>query len=208
MTLLEAAAALGQRKISSVELTEAALERIGRLNPATNAMQTVMAEAAREQARQADVEFARGECRGTLHGVPVAVKDLFYTKGVRTTNGSKLFATFVPDHDAAVVERLTNAGVPVEEVRLNQRDAFFDSPANRAAGLVAQYRQAEWGAMLQPGAMWYFGDLGVRLELAPPALGEHTVSVLTELGFSPADVATLIDNGTAVTLATAATAQP
>jgi crotonobetainyl-CoA:carnitine CoA-transferase CaiB-like acyl-CoA transferase len=109
---------------------------------------------------------------------------------------------------AEVLERLTNAGVPVEEVRLNQRDAFFDSPANRAAGLVAQYRQAEWGAMLQPGAMWYFGDLGVRLELAPPALGEHTVSVLTELGFSPADVATLIDNGTAVTLATAAAAQP
>jgi crotonobetainyl-CoA:carnitine CoA-transferase CaiB-like acyl-CoA transferase len=109
---------------------------------------------------------------------------------------------------ADVLEQLTNSGVPVEEVRLNQRDAFFDSPANRAAGLVAQYRQAEWGAMLQPGAMWYFGDLGVRLELAPPALGEHTMSVLTDLGFSPADVATLVDNGTALTLVTAATAQP
>jgi len=110
VTLLEAAAALGRREMSSVELTEAALERIGRLNPATNAMQTLMAETARKQAQQADVEIARGESRGTLHGIPVAVKDLFYTKGVRTTNGSKLFASYVPDHDAAVVERLIGAG--------------------------------------------------------------------------------------------------
>ena len=110
MTLLEAAAALDRREVSSVELTEAALERIGRLNPATNAMQTVMAEAAREQARQADAELARGESRSPLHGIPVAVKDLFYTKGVRTTDGSKLFANHVPDHDAAVVERLAHAG--------------------------------------------------------------------------------------------------
>jgi aspartyl-tRNA(Asn)/glutamyl-tRNA(Gln) amidotransferase subunit A len=110
VTLLEAAAALSRREVSSVELTEAALERIGRLNPATNAMQTVMAEAAREQARQADAELARGETRSPLHGIPVAVKDLFFTKGVRTTAGSKLFANYVPDHDAAVVERLANAG--------------------------------------------------------------------------------------------------
>ncbi len=109
MTLLEAAATLGRREVSSLELTEAALERIGRLNPATNAMQTVMADSAREQARQADTELARGESRSPLHGIPVAVKDLFYTKGVRTTNGSKLFANFIPECNAAVVERLRNA---------------------------------------------------------------------------------------------------
>ena len=110
MTLLEAAAALRAREVSSVELTTAALERIERLNPGTNAMQTVMAESARERARQADTELARGDDRGPLHGIPVALKDLFYTKGVRTTGGSKLFANHVPDHDAAVVERLAAGG--------------------------------------------------------------------------------------------------
>jgi len=110
VTLLETAAALRRREISSMELTNAALACIERLNPATNAVQLVMAEAAREGARQADAELARGEGRGPLHGIPVAVKDLFYTKGVRTTGGSKLFEDFVPDHDAAVVESLRAGG--------------------------------------------------------------------------------------------------
>ena len=110
MTLLEAAAALRRREISSGELTAAALERIERLNPSTNAMQTVMVQAARERAKQADDELARGEGRGPLHGIPIAVKDLFSTKGVRTTSGSKLFEERVPDYDATVVEWLLAGG--------------------------------------------------------------------------------------------------
>ena len=110
MTLLEGAAALRRRETSSAELTAAALQRVERLNPSTNAMQTVMADAARERARQADEELARGEDRGPLHGIPIAVKDLFSTKGVRTTGGSNLFADHVPDHDATVVARLLAGG--------------------------------------------------------------------------------------------------
>ena len=110
MTLLEAAAALRRREISSVELTAAALERIERLNPSTNAMQTVMAEVARERAKLADQELARGEGRGPLHGIPIAVKDLFRTQGVRTTGGSRLFEDYVPDYDATVVEWLRAGG--------------------------------------------------------------------------------------------------
>ena len=110
MTLLEAAAALRRREVSSAELTAAALQRIERLNPSTNAMQLVMVEAARERAKQADEELARGEGRGPLHGIPIALKDLFFTKGVRTTAGSLLFENQVPDHDATVVEWLRAGG--------------------------------------------------------------------------------------------------
>jgi crotonobetainyl-CoA:carnitine CoA-transferase CaiB-like acyl-CoA transferase len=90
---------------------------------------------------------------------------------------------------SAVLADLDAAGVPAELVRRDQRLPFFDDAANRAAGLVASYRSAEWGQMEQPGALWYFGDLDVRLDFAPPALGEHTVEVLSEVGLDR----TLID---------------
>ncbi|HET6966465.1 MAG TPA: CoA transferase, partial [Acidimicrobiales bacterium] len=93
--------------------------------------------------------------------------------------------------------RLRAAGVPAEPVRERQRDAFFDDPDNVAAGLVARYRSAEWGRFEQPGAMWYLGDLTTRLELAPPALGEHTFEVLTAVGLAPEEVGALIDRGAA-----------
>jgi aspartyl-tRNA(Asn)/glutamyl-tRNA(Gln) amidotransferase subunit A len=110
MTLLEAAAALRGRKVSSAELTSTALARIAELNPKLNAMLILMEESARASARQADEELARGRDRGPLHGIPLAVKDVFETKGVRTTCGSKLFAENVPGRDAAVVEKLAEAG--------------------------------------------------------------------------------------------------
>lgn len=110
MTLLEAAASLRARKVSSAELTEASLDRIRELNPKLNAFLTVLEESARMRARRANEELARGVDLGPLHGIPVAVKDNFSTKGIRTTCGSKLFSDHVPDRDSAVVERLTAAG--------------------------------------------------------------------------------------------------
>jgi Asp-tRNA(Asn)/Glu-tRNA(Gln) amidotransferase A subunit family amidase len=110
MTIVEAAAALRARKISSEELVAAALQQIERTQPRLNAFLTVTAEAAKARARECDAELARGADRGPLHGIPVAVKDVFCTKGVRTTGGSKLFESYVPEMDAAVVERLAAAG--------------------------------------------------------------------------------------------------
>jgi aspartyl-tRNA(Asn)/glutamyl-tRNA(Gln) amidotransferase subunit A len=110
MNLMEAAAGLRSRKVSSAELTSESLDRICRLNPKLNAFLTVMEDSARAQARQADEELARGLDRGPLHGIPVAVKDVFSTRGVRTTCGSKLLENHVPDVDAAVVEKLADAG--------------------------------------------------------------------------------------------------
>lgn len=110
MTILEASFLLRQRKVSSVELVTDALARIERLHPRLNSFLTVTPDAALARARQADAEIANGAGRGPLLGIPVAVKDVYSTRGVRTTCGSLLFAEHVPDHDAAVVERLEAAG--------------------------------------------------------------------------------------------------
>lgn len=110
MTILEAARLLRAKKVSSVELVEESLRRIAELDPNINAFLTVTGESACEAARLADHELARGYDRGPLHGIPIALKDLFCTRGVRTTAGSKLFADYIPDHDATVVERLAAAG--------------------------------------------------------------------------------------------------
>ena len=97
-----------------------------------------------------------------------------------------------------VLDALAQARVPAELVRQDQRYPFFDDPANQKAGLVAQYVQAEWGAMEQPGSMWYFGDLDTRLELAPPELGEHSMEILHELGFSTEQIERLVGDGVVV----------
>jgi len=110
MTIAEAARALRARKSSSVELTRQCLNQIAKLNPVLNAFITVTADSALARAEELDRELAHGVDRGPLHGIPIAHKDLMWTKGVRTTSGSKIFADFVPDRDAPVVQRLAEAG--------------------------------------------------------------------------------------------------
>src|SRR6185369_9120124 len=108
---LSAAGALLRRKaVSPVELTRACLARIERLNPVVNTFITVTAEQALRQARDAEAEIHKGNWRGPLHGVPIALKDLIDTAGVRTTAGSELFKDRVPQEDAEVVRRLNAAG--------------------------------------------------------------------------------------------------
>jgi aspartyl-tRNA(Asn)/glutamyl-tRNA(Gln) amidotransferase subunit A len=110
MTIAEAARSLRSRAVSSVELTKQCLGHIAKLNPSLNAFITVTSDSALARARELDQELAQGIDRGPLHGIPIAHKDLMWTKGVRTTSGSKIFADFVPDRDAAVVEKLADAG--------------------------------------------------------------------------------------------------
>jgi aspartyl-tRNA(Asn)/glutamyl-tRNA(Gln) amidotransferase subunit A len=110
MSLADLGALIRARQVSPVEVTDQALARIEELNPRLNAFWTVTAELAREQARAAETEITKGEYRGPLHGVPVGLKDLIWTRGIRTTFGSKITRDFVPDADAAVVEKLRNAG--------------------------------------------------------------------------------------------------
>ena len=109
MTILESAAALRAKKISSVELIEESLKQIA-AHSALNAFITVLDVSARKQAAAMDTELASGIDRGPLHGIPFAHKDLVQTKGVRTTAGSKIFADFIPEEDAEVASKLNHAG--------------------------------------------------------------------------------------------------
>jgi aspartyl-tRNA(Asn)/glutamyl-tRNA(Gln) amidotransferase subunit A len=110
MTLEAAAEAIRTRRMSPVSLVESCLARIEAVEPRLNAFITVTAELAREQARQAEREIETGRYKGPLHGMPVAVKDLFATKGIHTTAGSRILADWVPDEDATVVRKLRQAG--------------------------------------------------------------------------------------------------
>ena len=104
---------LRRRKISPVELLNATLERIERLNPELNAFITIAAERALEDARRAQREIARGKNRGPLHGIPLPIKDNIETQGIRTTAGSKILSHFIPDRDADVVSALRQAGAVI-----------------------------------------------------------------------------------------------
>ncbi len=108
--LYEVSTLIRQRALSPVEVTDAALRRIDELNPVLNAYITVLADDARAAAEVAEREMASGRYRGPLHGVPVSVKDIYWTRGIRTTAGSRILAEFVPTDDATVVRRLREAG--------------------------------------------------------------------------------------------------
>ncbi len=106
----ELAEGIRTRDISPVEITEHALHRIERLNPKLNVFVTQTSELAIEQAKQSERDIMHGRYKGPLHGIPIVHKDLYYTKGIRTTAGSKILNSFVPDYDSTVAAKLHEAG--------------------------------------------------------------------------------------------------
>jgi amidase len=112
-SLTDIAADIRLKKISPVEVTEALLERIAAIDPVLQSYTTVTASQAREQAKRAEIEIAEGRYRGPLHGVPIAVKDLCYTRGLPTSGGMVIHKDFRPGFDATVVRRLTQAGAVI-----------------------------------------------------------------------------------------------
>lgn len=106
----ELAPLLKARKLSPLELVRACLQQTERLHPKVNAFLTITAEQAVDQARVAEREIGKGRYRGPLHGIPYAVKDLIATKGIRTTNGSKVTAGWIPEYESTVTARLNAAG--------------------------------------------------------------------------------------------------
>jgi len=110
LSIADAARAIRARELSPIDLTEAHLARIAALDGQLNSYITVTADLAREQARAAQEEIARGRWRGPLHGIPFGLKDMFETRGIRTTAHSKVLADYVPTRDAGAVSRLYAGG--------------------------------------------------------------------------------------------------
>jgi aspartyl-tRNA(Asn)/glutamyl-tRNA(Gln) amidotransferase subunit A len=113
LNITRLSAMIRRREISPVEVTKYFLQRIHKLQPALNAYITITEELALRQAKQAEREILRGRYRGPLHGIPISIKDLICTKGIRTTGGSKILRRFMPKKNAAVIERLLDAGVVI-----------------------------------------------------------------------------------------------
>jgi len=170
MTIQEAAAALRARQVSSVELTGACLDRIRALQPTLNAFLTVTGESAMDRAAAMDRELAAGAARGPLHGIPIAVKDVFCTRGVATTCGSPLFAEYVPDHNAAVVDRLEDAGAVLLGKTGMHELAYGITSNNPHFGAVRN----PWAADRIPGGSSGGSGAAVASGMAFMAMGSDT----------------------------------
>ncbi|MDQ3853233.1 MAG: amidase, partial [Thermoproteota archaeon] len=110
LTIKHVSKLITSRQITCLELVEATIERIEKLNPKLNAFITILDESARREAKHADSLLKQGKYLGPLHGIPVSFKDLIYVKGVKSTSGSKILADFVPDYDSTVTRKLRKAG--------------------------------------------------------------------------------------------------
>ena len=170
MTIREAGEALRARRVSSVELTTAALRLVERHDGALRAFITTTPEHAFARARQADADLAAGRDRGPLHGIPVALKDLFLTAGVRTTAGSRIYEDYCPDHDAAVVERLHAAGA-VSLGKTNMHEcAYGITSANPHYGAVRN----PWNQEHSPGGSSGGSGAAVAAGMVFAAMGSDT----------------------------------
>jgi aspartyl-tRNA(Asn)/glutamyl-tRNA(Gln) amidotransferase subunit A len=168
-TLLELAGALEAKKVSSVELTRAFLARIQRLNGDLNAFITVDPERSLADARRADERRARGE-KGALLGIPVGFKDIYCTKGQRTTCGSRMLENFASPYDAHVVEQFELAGA-VSLGKTNM-DEFAMGSSNESShfGPVRN----PWDKRRVPGGSSGGSAAAVAARMAPGALGTDT----------------------------------
>ena len=163
----ELAKQLKSKQLSPVELTEAVLERIEKLNPALNAFCTLTPEMAREQAKAAEAKIMRGETEGKLLGLPISVKDLIFTKGVRTTSGSLLYADRVPQEDAPTVERVKAAGAVILGKTNTPEFGWRGSTDNRVFGATRN----PWNLERTPGGSSGGASAQIAAGLGPLALG-------------------------------------
>ncbi len=182
MTAADAAEAIRRRRISPVELVEALLERIERLEPRLLAWETVDADGARQAADALDIELRSSGPRGALHGVPVGFKDIFFTAGIPTTMSSKVYAGFVPEYDSECVARLRRAGSIVLGKTVTTEFAMGDPSRTLNP----------WDAAHTPGGSSSGSAVAVAARMCPVATGSQTAGSVNRpaayngvVGFKP-----------------------
>lgn len=164
LTIAQAAEQIRMRKLSPVELVRSCLERIDQLESRLQAWVTVDREGALVAARQAQDDITRGQYLGPLHGIPIGLKDIFYTKGLKTTAGSPIYADFIPDYDATTVRRLREAGaVILGKAQTTEFAALKPSPTHNP-----------WNLDHTPGGSSSGSAAAVAASMCPAALGSQT----------------------------------
>ena len=165
LTLREAGDRLAARELSAVDLLDATLERLHETEPTVHAYITLMEDSARQEAKAADAELKRGAWRGPLHGIPVGVKDLLLTEGVKTQAGSKVMEGYVPDHDSTIVARLKEGGAVIVGKTVTHEFAYGqDIPITRNP----------WRTDCYPGGSSAGSGVSVAVGSAFAAIGTDT----------------------------------
>src|SRR5881396_2627091 len=164
---LEISGLVRAKKLSPIEVTDAVLSRIDAINPVLNAFCVVAAEQVRAAAREAEIAVTKGEPLGPLHGVPVSIKDVLFTRGLTTTGGSRLFADHVPDEDAIAVARLRAAGALVLGKTNTSEFGHKAVTENPLFGVTKN----PWNPALTPGGSSGGAAVAVASGCGPVALG-------------------------------------
>jgi aspartyl-tRNA(Asn)/glutamyl-tRNA(Gln) amidotransferase subunit A len=165
LPLSEASDALRRRETTSLDLTEATLQRIATTEPVVHAYALVLAERARRAAYAADREIAQGRWRGPLHGIPVAVKDLCYMQDLPNEAGSRAMAGFVPGYDATVVRHLEDAGAVIVGKTVTHEFAY---------GVNTPPTRTPWHLECYPGGSSAGSGVAVAIGSAFAAIGTDT----------------------------------
>src|SRR5216684_2343477 len=168
-SVAELAPLLKARKLSPVEVVRAFLDRIEAVNPKVNAFITVTGEQALDQARKAEREIAAGRYRGPLHGAPYAPKDLLATKGIRTTNGSKVTSDWIPDYESTVTTRLNQAGA----ILIGKLNLIEFAMGSGQTGLVGPARNP-WDLTYSPSGSSSGSGAALAAGMVPLTIGSDT----------------------------------
>lgn len=170
LTVAELALRIRTKQVSPVEVAQAFVSRADALEPTIGAYVTRTSEQALAAARQAEAEIAAGNYKGPMHGIPVGVKDIYATAGVRTTSGSKVYADHVPDRDSAAVARLQDAGAYSMGKTGTVEFAFDPTGRNEHYGMPNN----PWGLDRMPGGSSAGSGAGTAAGFFPISLGTDT----------------------------------
>jgi aspartyl-tRNA(Asn)/glutamyl-tRNA(Gln) amidotransferase subunit A len=164
LTITEASRLIHENELSPSELLESLLQRIDQLEPKLEAWVTIDREGAMANAEKYSKEATEGRLRGPLHGIPIGVKDIYYTMGMRTTAGSKILSDFIPNYDATTVARLKEAGAIILGKTETTEFATFDPAPTRNP----------WNTEHTPGGSSSGSAAAVSTGMCPAALGSQT----------------------------------